>query len=122
MGGMSLPTECSSTHMGDAKLRIFGIKACDTCRKAAKALGAELHDIRATPLEATQLEAFEAALGEALINRRSPTWRGLSDADQAMAAPALIAKHPTVMKRPVIERDGAYTVGWTPDVQVQYGL
>jgi arsenate reductase-like glutaredoxin family protein len=103
-------------------LRIYGIKACDTCRKAAKTLGVALHDIRADPLPAAQLAAFEAAFGEALINRRSPTWRSLSEADQALPAPEMIAKHPTVMKRPVFERDGKLTLGWTKDVQAQYGV
>ncbi len=103
-------------------MRIYGIKACDTCRKAAKALGVELHDIRAEPLTGAQVATFEAAFGEALMNRRSTTWRGLSEADQALPTVELIAKHPTVMKRPVIEADGALTLGWTKDVQAGYGV
>lgn len=104
-------------------MRIYGVKACDTCRAAVKALdGAELVDIRAVPLEAAQIEAFEAAFGEALINKRSTTWRGLTEKERAMDASALIAKHPTVMKRPVIERDGVLTLGWTADVKALYGV
>ena len=103
-------------------MRVFGVKACDTCRKAAKALGAELVDIRATPVEDAQLAVFQEAFGEALLNKRSPTWRGLTEAEQAMDPVALIQVHPTVMKRPVIERDGALTLGWTKDVQAKYGL
>ncbi|WP_341862453.1 ArsC/Spx/MgsR family protein [Gymnodinialimonas sp. 57CJ19] len=103
-------------------MRVYGVKACDTCRKAAKALGAELVDIRATPLDAAQIAAFHSTFGEALVNTRSTTWRGLSEAERAMDPVALIAAHPTVMKRPVIEKDGALTLGWTKDVQAHYGV
>lgn len=103
-------------------MRIYGVKACDTCRKAAKVLDAELVDIRATPLEATQLDTFVEAFGEALLNKRSTTWRGLTEVERAMDPVALIQAHPTVMKRPVIEKDGALTLGWTKDVQAQYGV
>lgn len=103
-------------------MRIYGLKACDTCRKAAKALGAELVDIRATPLRPAQIEAFHAAFGAALVNTRSTTWRELSAAERAMDPVTLIAAHPAVMKRPVIEKDGALTLGWTKDVQAAYGV
>lgn len=103
-------------------MRIYGLKACDTCRKAARVLGAELADIRATPLEPAQIIAFLAAFGEDLLNKRSTTWRGLSEDERAMDSVTLIAAHPAVMKRPVIEKDGALTLGWTKDVQAQYGV
>lgn len=103
-------------------MRIYGLKACDTCRKAAKVLGAELVDIRATPLEPAQISVFLAAFGEDLLNKRSTTWRGLSEDERAMDPVTLIAVHPAVMKRPVIEKDGALTLGWTKDVQAQYGV
>lgn len=103
-------------------MRIYGLKACDTCRKAAKALGAELVDIRATPLEPAQIATFLEAFGEDLLNKRSTTWRGLSEEERAMEPAVLIAAHPAVMKRPVIEKDGAWTLGWTKDVQAQYGV
>ncbi|OAN69455.1 arsenate reductase [Jannaschia sp. EhC01] len=103
-------------------MRIFGLKACDTCRKAAKALGAELVDIRATPLDPVQIAAFYAAFGEALVNKRSTTWRELSEEARAMDPVALITAHPAVMKRPVIEKGGALTLGWTKDVQAHYGV
>lgn len=99
-------------------MRIFGLKACDTCRKAAKALGADLVDVRAEPLTTEQIARFETAFGDALVNRRSTTWRGLDETAQAMAVPDLLAAHPAVMKRPVIETDtGALYLGWGKDVQ-----
>lgn len=96
---------------------IYGIKTCDTCRKAVKAMGVELTDIRAEPLSREQLERFYTAFGEALLNTRSTTWRGLSEEERARAPLDLLADHPTLMKRPVIEKDGQLYLGWGKDVQ-----
>lgn len=99
--------------------KIYGIKACDTCRKAVKALGAELHDVRAEPLGAADLARFFAAFGEALVNTRSTTWRGLSEQERSRAPLELLADHPTLMKRPVIELDETLHLGWGKDVQAK---
>ena len=104
-------------------IRIYGLKACDTCRKALKALdGSELVDIRATPMDpdlrARALEQF----GAALLNTRSTTWRGLSDAERAGAPEALLAEHPALMKRPLIEAEGVLYLGWAKDTQSALGL
>ncbi|PTQ72677.1 arsenate reductase family protein [Celeribacter persicus] len=96
---------------------IYGIKTCDTCRKAVKALGVELTDIRETPLTRAQLERFHAAFGEVLVNTRSTTWRGLSEEERARDSLDLLMDHPTLMKRPVIEHDGVLYLGWGKDVQ-----
>lgn len=96
---------------------IYGIKTCDTCRKAGKSLGVELTDIRAEPLSNEQLERFYAQFGEALVNTRSTTWRGLSEDERTRAPLDLLADHPTLMKRPVIEKDGQLYLGWGKDVQ-----
>lgn len=101
-------------------MRIYGLKTCDTCRKAAKALQAEVTDIRSKPLTDTQLAAFFAEFGEALINRRSTTWRGLSETERAAPPENLLRQHPTLMKRPVIEDDaGALYLGWGDDVKAR---
>jgi len=94
---------------------IYGLKNCDTCRKARKWLEARadvsdaaLHDLRADGLNAALLARWCEAFGwEALLNRRGTTWRGLSDAekegvDEASAA-VLMLKHPALIKRPVFE-------------------
>ena len=65
-------------------MKLYGIKTCDTCRKALKALPeAEFVDVRATPLERADLERFLEAFGGALVNTRSTTWRGLSEEERA---------------------------------------
>lgn len=101
-------------------MRIYGIKACDTCRAAAKALDVPLRDIRADPLSSEQIARFLGAFGEALVNRRSTTWRGLSEAERAAPPEDLLVRHPTLMKRPVIEDDqGALYLGWGAEVKAR---
>ena len=98
-------------------MKIYGIKSCDTCRKAVKTLGVPLHDIRETPLTRDELSVFWAAFGERLLNTRSTTWRGLSDNEKAKDKIDLMLAHPTLMKRPVIDVDGTLYLGWAKDVQ-----
>ncbi|MDQ2093421.1 arsenate reductase family protein [Rhodalgimonas zhirmunskyi] len=99
-------------------MKIYGLKACDTCRKAAKALpGAAFVDIRAEGMEADLRARAFAQFGEALVNRRSTTWRGLSDEARAGDPLALLAEHPALMKRPLIEDEGQLYLGWGKDVQ-----
>lgn len=106
-------------------MRFFGLKTCDTCRKALKKLAEngvvpEITDVRADGLSAADIEAIVAEFGDAAINRASTTWRGLSDADKAQSAQDLLAAHPTLMKRPVIEEGGVWTIGWKADAQAQW--
>jgi arsenate reductase len=104
-------------------MKIYGLKACDTCRKALKALnGAELVDIRATPLSGDMLAQAHQQFGAALVNTRSTTWRGLSDEDRQKDPLELLAEHPALMKRPLVEKDGQLYLGWTKDVQAALGV
>lgn len=103
-------------------MRFFSLKTCDTCRKALKELRAagldpEVIDVRADGVSSGDLDAMLGALGDAVINRKSTTWRGLNDAARAAAPKALLSEHPTLLKRPVIEAEGQWTVGWTADVK-----
>lgn len=101
-------------------MRVFGIKTCDTCRKAVRALDAEFRDIRAEPLTEAELERFLDAFGDDLVNTRSTTWRGL-DADARQGTPAaLLSEHATLMKRPVIETpEGQLYLGWGSAVKAR---
>lgn len=104
-----------------ADLILYGLKSCDTCRKALKDLEAAgkapaFVDIRAEANLAEKVPAWLAALGaEALVNRRSTTWRSLPDAEKASAegdgAAALLIANPTLIKRPVIEEGGKVRIG-----------
>jgi len=108
-------------------MHVHHLKTCDTCRKAIKALreagyDPALTDMRADGVEAGTLKRWMGIVGrERLLNTRSTTWRGLEEAERAdlteEKAIALMTKHPTLVKRPVIEVDGTVRVGWTRDVQ-----
>ena len=103
-------------------MQLYGLKTCDTTRKALKTLreaGLEVAyiDVRADIIPERELSRFLRAFGDAMLNKRSTTWRGLSDADRALGAAALIKKHPTVMKRPVIQTDTDVYLGWNAEVQ-----
>ena len=103
-------------------MRVYGLKTCDTCRKAVKALEAAGHsvsfvDIRAEPLSGAQIARFLEAFGPRLVNTRSTTWRGLSEAARAEAPEAVLAAHPALMKRPVIDSGSALYLGWDAGVR-----
>lgn len=104
-------------------LTLYGLKNCDTCKKALKALEAvgkagQFVDIRAEADLATLLPGWLNAVGaETLVNRRSTTWRNLSDAERARDPLALLTDNPTLIKRPVIDAAGTVHVGWTKGVQ-----
>jgi len=107
-------------------IRIYGLKNCDTCKKAVKSLQAagvahDFIDIRAEADLAERVPAWLKAVGEkALINTRSTTWRGLDEAERARADsdPAgLLIENPTLIKRPVIEQGGNVTVGWSEAIR-----
>lgn len=103
-------------------MKIYGLKTCDTCRKAVKTSGGALQDVRENPLTPEELGRFWAAFGDALVNRKSTTWRQLSEAERAEEPLALLAAHPTLMKRPVVEKDGQLWLGWGPDVRAELGF
>ena len=103
-------------------MRLYGLKTCDTCRKALKVLeNAEFVDVRAEGVAQEVLERAYAEFGGALVNTRSTTWRGLSEEERQAAPIALLQAHPTLMKRPLIEADGVLYLGWGKDVQAALG-
>ena len=103
-------------------MRFFGLTNCDTCRKALRSLteaGIELAitDVRKDGVSTTDLEAFFAEFGDQMVNKRSTTWRGLSDQERGSDPLRILAKYPTLMKRPVIETDdGRLFLGWSKSV------
>ncbi|MEM6759908.1 MAG: ArsC/Spx/MgsR family protein [Pseudomonadota bacterium] len=104
-------------------MEIYGIKTCDTCRKAIKALpDAQFVDIRAEGISKQVLDRARAAFGDALVNTRSTTWRGLSEAERAQEHEALLAAYPTLMKRPLIVDGDSLHLGWSKDTQAALGL
>jgi len=105
-------------------MRIFVLKSCDTSRAALRALRASgieplVIDIRDDGVSPADRAAMLAALGPGVINRASTTWRGLSEAERSRDTDALLAQYPTLMKRPAIESDGKWFMGWGKDTQSQ---
>lgn len=106
-------------------MRFFGLKTCDTCRKALKSLAEagfspEVIDVRKDGVAADDLARIVSQFGEGAINRASTTWRGLTDDEKQGDPVALLSAHPTLMKRPVIDADGEWTIGWKAEVQAKY--
>lgn len=102
---------------------IYGLRNCDTCRKARKALpDADFRDIREAPPSADEIRAFLAQFGEKLVNRASTTWRTLPESERMNPPDALLAAHPALMKRPVIRVGEIQYLGWGPDVRHALGL
>ena len=114
--------------MTGAAMTLYGIAHCDRCRAARRWLTAHdlehgFHDLRADGLEADRLEDWIARIGlEALVNRRSTSWRALTENErQAMAtadsAIALIHRQPTLLRRPLLETgDGRLIQGFTAEL------
>jgi arsenate reductase len=108
---------------------IYGIKTCDTVRKArtwleGRGVTHRFVDYRAEGLDSKKLAAWEKAVGwERLLNKASTTFKELPDADkQALnreRATALMQAHPTLIKRPVLDVDGAITIGFKPELYEQ---
>ena len=94
-------------------LTMYGIKNCDTIKKARRWLEAHqidyrFHDYRTDGLDRAQLDTFIAELGwQALLNTRGTTWRKLDESlrnsiDNADAAAALMLEMPAIIKRPLL--------------------
>ena len=102
---------------------LYGIKNCDTIKKARKWLDAHgvdyrFHDFRADGLEEKRLRAWVKQVGwETLLNRRGTTWRKLPESqregiDEASAV-ALMLEQPALIKRPVLEQGKDLAVGFS---------
>lgn len=105
---------------------IYGIKTCDTMKKARTWLDAhgkayEFHDYRAEGIDRERLNAWADKVGwEVLLNKTSTTFRALPEADKqnldrAKAIELMLAE-PTMIKRPVLDLGrGRLLVGFKPD-------
>jgi len=112
-------------------ITLYGIPNCDTVKKArtwldGKGVAYTFHDFKKLGLPKPLAQAWLNSLGaDTVINRKGTTWRGLDDAAKAQAdssagALALITTQPSLVKRPVLDRDGALSVGFTPETYAKY--
>jgi arsenate reductase (glutaredoxin) len=113
----------------DQTVSIYGIKACDTMKKAREWLDAAgvayaFHDYKTQGIDAATLNAWAGVVGwEKLLNRAGTTFRKLPDADKAgidqEKAIALMVAQPSMIKRPVLDIGGTLVVGFNPDMYRQ---
>ena len=103
--------------------RIYGIPNCDTMKKARKWLGShgvayEFHDFKKHGVDEQRLRTWVRQAGwEVLLNRRGMMWRKVPDdvranIDEASAIELMLST-PSIIKRPVLEHDGALRVGFS---------
>ncbi|MBL1433033.1 MAG: ArsC family reductase [Gammaproteobacteria bacterium] len=105
-----------------ANVTLYGIKNCDTVRKARRWLDAhniryDFHDFRADGLTKTKVNQWLKEIDQdTLVNRRGTTWRKLSDEQKAVssktAIASLLVEQPAIIKRPVLENKGALHIGF----------
>ena len=104
---------------------VYGIKNCDTMKKAFAWLDAhgvpyDFHDYKKTGIELAKLKAWSKQAGwEVLLNTRGTSWRKLSPAQQADMTQGkaldLMVENPSLIKRPVLEEGSGVLVGFSPD-------
>lgn len=107
---------------GASMIKIYGIKNCDTVRKALKwadeqGLEFQFYDFKKVEISSENVEQWmEAAGKDILINKRGTTYRKLSDGEKEFLesdkAVELLVQQPTLMKRPVFDIGGKIIVGF----------
>ncbi len=104
---------------------MFGIKNCDTIKKARAWLGEagvayDFHDYKAAGIDEARLRGWVVRAGwERLLNKAGTSFRALPDADKqgidADKAVALMIANPSMIKRPVLEAGEALLIGFKPE-------
>ena len=107
-------------------IALYGIKNCDTMKKArawldARAVGYRFHDYKSEGIDRKRIEAWCKAVGwETLLNRAGTTFRKLPESKKSALneakAISLMLAEPSMIKRPVLEIDDTILVGFKPDV------
>ena len=106
-------------------IRLYGIKNCDTMKKARawldkRGVGYAFHDYKSAGIEKDKLEKWAKKAGwETLLNKAGTTFKKLPDKDkeglnEAKAIKLMLAQ-PSMIKRPVLEKDGRLLVGFKPE-------
>lgn len=107
-------------------ITLYGIKNCDTVARARQRLGDagiefRFHDFKSEGLSVALAQSWIDALGvDAVVNRKGTTWRKLDEATRAGLtadnAAALLAREPSLVKRPVIVSPRGLSIGFAkPD-------
>jgi arsenate reductase (glutaredoxin) len=107
------------------RITIYGIKACDTMKKArawldSRGLAYVFHDYKVQGIDRAALQAWVNAVSwEVLLNRAGTTFRKLPDSSKANLdsekAMLLMLAQPSMIKRPVLQAGEALIIGFTPE-------
>jgi arsenate reductase len=110
-------------------IAIYGIKNCDTMKKARTwlddhGIAYHFHDYKTEGIERERLVRWAEEVGwETLLNRAGTTFRKLDDADKEKLgdtkAIALMLAQPSMIKRPVLDLGGKLLVGFKPEIYVK---
>ena len=108
---------------------MYGIKNCDTIKKAKKWLlenhhEFHFHDHRIDGLQKEQLIEWCYTLGwENVLNKRGTTYRQLSDLEKSSLTEtnviALLVQHPAMIKRPILDVDGELILGFKAELYAE---
>jgi Spx/MgsR family transcriptional regulator len=106
-------------------IKIFGIKNCDTVRKARRWLmdneiPFDFIDIRVNPLSNKEWQSIVAKTDSSvLVNTRGTSWRKLDESVKDITSDEkvvkLLSKHPTIMKRPLLISGKIHHIGFKPE-------
>ena len=109
-------------------LTIYGIKNCDTVRKAlkfltSKSLSYEFIDYRDNPISKDLFEIMKQGVGiDLLINKRSTTFKVLTDKQKQNINYELVTQYPTLIKRPVLIKNRNVMVGFSEKKYLEFLL
>lgn len=111
-------------------IKIYGIKNCDTIKKTLRwfesnNLEYQFIDYKKQPPEEPLARDFINTLGwETVINKRGTTWRKLDEETKNTVtdetAVSLIMQQPSMIKRPIIEHDGTFLIGYDESQFAQF--
>ncbi len=103
-------------------ITLYGIKNCDTVKKAQKWLEKQnidykFHDFRQDGLEKKLVQSWIATLGwEEVVNKRSTTWKNLDDSTRdnlnETTVVSTVLEQPTLIKRPVLTSEKQILIGF----------
>ena len=120
-----MTTQHTDTQSSMSKVILFGIKNCDTMKKAFNWLSEnsvdyEFTDYKKAGVAAAHLADWSQRAGwETLLNKRGLTWKKLTDAERTdvneTKAIELMTQHPSLIKRPVLDTGRQLIIGFTPE-------
>ncbi|MBV8466581.1 MAG: ArsC family reductase [Burkholderiales bacterium] len=107
-------------------MKLYGIPNCDTVKKArvwldSQGAAYQFHDFKKQGLDTALLNTWVAQVGwQKLVNKQGTTWRKLDPTRQAVVVDApsaieLMLEYPSLIKRPVLVREGKMAVGFDVD-------